>query len=545
MAGIFLVFMTIPANSLNIWGGGQLLAYSGIDGTTDYNCGLVARTAFDGTAMEIKAPGNCLLKFSSQLPEKTMLAGDFFDLQVPTGRVRGVFLDAFHLLLEGPVDVLSSDKNIASLSRSNGRTLIGERQHFQADKIQTNLETAMSQRRGWLNSAVQSLPGSHPPATLIKALSVLKTQVYKPEGRINHRWTTPDRWPHRGMWLWDSVFHAIGWRHIDHELARDMLAAVLDVQRLDGFIPCRSDPYSAVDAVTQPPVLALGIKLVNELKPQREWIEYVYPRLKAYLEWDLANRDRNKNGLLEWMIEQHENCRSGESGMDNSPRFDVSLNLDAVDFSAFMARECEIMAEFARLLKRNDEEEQWRSTHGKLCGLMNTFFWNEAEGFYVDYDPDRRTQSSVLASSGFLPLICGAASQKQAQRLVAHLADPLMFGTPLPVPSIAAKDEEHYSKDMWRGPVWINLNWLIAFGCDRYGFKDAADEIRAKTRKEIEKYYNLYGALFEFYDDRRQAPPPQLLRKGRCAPEVSPYHHVVHDYGWTAALYTDLAIKQA
>ena len=29
-----------------------------------------------------------------------------------------------------------------------------------------------------------------------------------PEGRLGHRWTTPDRWPHRNIWLWDSAFHA-------------------------------------------------------------------------------------------------------------------------------------------------------------------------------------------------------------------------------------------------------------------------------------------------------------------------------------------------
>ena len=49
-----------------------------------------------------------------------------------------------------------------------------------------------------------------------------------------------------------------------------------------------------------------------------------------------------------------------------------------------------------------------------------------------------------------------------------------------------------------------------------------------------------HGVFFEFYDDRETVPPPNLLRKGKCAPEESPYHQVVHDYGWTATLYVDL-----
>ena len=74
----------------------------------------------------------------------------------------------------------------------------------------------MADRRRWLEA--QPFPAGLSPGqahTLAKALSLMKTQVYTPEGRIQHRFTTPDRWPHHGMWLWDSVFHAIGWRHLD------------------------------------------------------------------------------------------------------------------------------------------------------------------------------------------------------------------------------------------------------------------------------------------------------------------------------------------
>lgn len=37
--------------------------------------------------------------------------------------------------------------------------------------------------------------------------------------------------------------------------------------------------------------------------------------------------------------------------------------------------------------------------------------------------------------------------------------------------------------------------------------------------------------------------PPALLRKGCCAPQISPYHQAFHDYGWTVTLYVDLLLK--
>ena len=50
--------MNLAGDALNVWGGGQLLAFSGVDGATDYERGLTARTAFRGTGIEIKLPAD-------------------------------------------------------------------------------------------------------------------------------------------------------------------------------------------------------------------------------------------------------------------------------------------------------------------------------------------------------------------------------------------------------------------------------------------------------------------------------------------------------
>jgi len=531
-------------NYLNIWGGGQLLAFSGIDGPTDFERGLTARTAFDGVGINVKLPGTCGLVFAEDPPGQVLLASDFFELETSVGRVRGAFLDAHHLLIEGPCEVTQCSQEIATVQREN-RTLVGSAARFDSGMIAANLEAAIADRRRWLESL--EFPAGVSAVerrTLCKAFSQMKTQVYTPEGMIRHRWTTPDRWPHRRMWLWDSAFHAIGWRHLDVELAREMISAVLDAQREDGFVPHAISPTDT-SQITQPPILAFSARLVNDIAPDPAWIEQLYPKLCAYVEWDFANRDRDGGGLAEWAIAANIHSRSGESGMDNSPRFDTATHLDAVDFNAFLALECETLVHFARLLGRHGDAGKWQAAHRRLCRLINEQLWDDGVGFYVDFDIERGVPSPVLASAGFLPLICGAASVEQARRLAAHLKDPGMFGTPLPVPSIAAKDRDHYAKDMWRGPVWINLNWLIAHGFERYGMKDLAGELRTHSTSEIEKFYGKYGTLFEFYDDRQEIDPPRLLRKGMCAPEVSPYHQVFFDYGWTATLYVDMVFMKA
>jgi neutral trehalase len=300
-----------------------------------------------------------------------------------------------------------------------------------------------------------------------------------------------------------------------------------------------------ISAITQPPVLALGARLVNDIAPSETWVKALYPRLCAYIEWDMAHRDSDGNGLLEWFIEGDPCCRSGESGMDNSPRFDRATQMDAVDFNAFLALECEVLAGFAASLGLNAEAAAWNGHHARLCRLIEDRLWSDESQFYVDYDLVGKAHSPVLASSGFLPLICGAASKERARILAAHLADPEMFGTAFPIPSIAAKDVRHYAKDMWRGPAWINLNWLVAMGFDRYDMHDVAARLRERTIAEIERFTEKHGVFFEFYDDRGEVEPPALLRKGKCAPRESPMHQVFHDYGWTATLYLDLAATKS
>ena len=523
------------------WHGGQLLAFSALDGPTDFEHALVARTAFDAPGLDVALPASCRIRFPLSDGADNVVTGDWFRAGK---RVSGAFLDTHHLLIEGPCEVLDSSPALAIPAHAN-RTLIGSTSHFDATKIHADMQSVLRDRSRWLRSLrLPPCKSAVMRRTLLKSLSVMKTQVYSPEGAIRHRWTTPDRWPHRCMWLWDSVFHAIGWRHIDAGVAREALSSVLDTQADSGFVAHMMSPHET-SRITQPPVLALGVKLVNDLAPVDGWVESLYPKLCAYVEWDMANRDRDGGGLLQWEIEGNPYCRSGESGMDNSPRFDAATRMEAVDFNSFLALECEILAGFAGSLGLRQDAAKWKAEHVRLCRLIDSRLWSEALQFFVDHDVERQAPSTVLASSGFLPLICGAASATQAARLAEHLRDPQMFGSAFPVPSIAVRDTEHYGKDMWRGPVWINLNWLIASGFARYGLDDVAATLRTRTMREIEAYAERYGTLFEFYDDRREIDPPSLLRKGKCAPAENPYHQVFHDYGWTASLYVDLVYSDA
>ena len=172
---------------------------------------------------------------------------------------------------------------------------------------------------------------------------------------------------------------------------------------------------------------------------------------------------------------------------------------------------------------------------------MNERLWSDAHGFYMDCDAASGEHRPLLTAAGFLPLLCGAASAEQAERLAGHLRTT--FDTAVPVATIAPQHEELYAKDMWRGPMWPNISWSIAEGFERYGLQDEAALIRERTCAVIEKYYERYGSIFEFYDSADEVDPPRLPRKGPNNPDQW-IHQVVFDYGWSAALYVDMCRRE-
>lgn len=38
--------------------------------------------------------------------------------------------------------------------------------------------------------------------------------------------------------------------------------------------------------------------------------------------------------------------------------------------------------------------------------------------------------------------------------------------------------EDFDSRNYWRGPVWININWMISKGLKGYGYKEKAEAMK-------------------------------------------------------------------
>ena len=382
--------------------------------------------------------------------------------------------------------------------------------------------------------------------TLAKAFSIMKGQVNSPEGVLTCRYTTPDRLPHRKMYLWDSAFHSIGNVYLDPELAHETLYAVLLGQREDGMaFHCMGPEGGTLDR-TQPPLLAWAYWKLFQKTHRIDWIEKAFPLLEGYLDWNFKNRDNNHNLLFEWKVFLEEpHCRCGESGMDNTPRFDTETQWDCIDFSCFMANEMRYMSAMAKALGREEQALEYARLYQKIGDQINKYLYDEQDGRYYDRVMGGTEFNRIPTVACFTPLFAGICPPERAKKLAADLVNPQTFNQKHMVPTVAAHHET-FSADYWRGGTWICYNYLIEQGLREAGFAAAAERIVDATIDMISHWYGREGCIFEVYDPKGVLMPTELYRKGPSPNPTYPgaKHQIVRDFGWSSTLYTAMIMER-
>ncbi len=545
----------------NIYGYGQLFAASGLDLGTDWNNDFVGVTMHDEVSLRFETPIRFTLKVGKPVSGKYKAvlsdiieseSGDILLAMFSRNSLIGTasvmpIVDAPEYTCEktGDVAVYISDSGAIALKTfvKNGKTNFALA--YDADRAAcieeverasaSDFDAVKRERYAYYDGICLPQYDKKYERLVSKLLSVGKVNVYSPSGDIESLWTTPDRVPHKNMWLWDSVFHAIGYSCYNVELAKSAVEAVLRKQRADGLIPHMMTPVGE-SAIAQPPVLSFGVLYVFEKSGDKDFVARNVSRLEKYIAWDLENRDENGNLLSEWFIEEKAHCRSGESGMDNSPRFDGAEPLDSVDFSSFLSFDCKCLGKLFEILGDGEKSRKYFNLGERIKNAVNENLWDEKNGLYGDKRFDG-TFTGIFSVASFIPLFTEVATEHTAAKLAEHLDDAKSFGGAFPVPSMP-KNSPLYKKDMWRGAVWINYNYMIAVGLEKYGFFEKAQNLREKTLATVKRWYELEGTVYEFYDSDDEIAPYSMERKGVCPspPDFRKKMHSICDYNWTAQL---------
>ncbi len=335
---------------------------------------------------------------------------------------------------------------------------------------------------------------------------------------------TPSKIHYVGVWQWDAFFHALAYRHVEPKLAQDQLRIVLDHQREDGMIPDAIHDEGIVDRltfpveadVTKPPLLAWSAWKLYEMDGDREFLDEIYEPIVRWNRWWFERNDIDGNGLCEY---QH----PFSSGLDDSPLWDDGVPVEAPDLNTYLTQQMEALAKIADVIGEHADAVMWRARTAELAQRMIDHMWDEQAGLFWATHQGKRV--AVRTPFNLFPLITGRMPAPIVQRLLSHLRDPQQFWSRYPVPTVALDDPKFDPLQMWRGPTWVNINYLLVEGLQRIGQDELATELRRRTLDMM----LLSDDIYEYYHPETGEIPPQ------SAPL----------YGWSAAVFIEMAIAES
>ncbi len=330
--------------------------------------------------------------------------------------------------------------------------------------------------------------------------------------------------------------------------------------------------------ITMPPVHAMAALSVlshaRDGDSAREWLEYLYPRIFKLHEFFFRDRDPEGEGLV---YIRH----PWESGLDNAPTWDPPLKAMKIDKTTLPSyqrqdlkkgiprsqrpsdddydryvflvdlfrrlnydekaiyQECPFLIQEpllnSILCKAEEDLMEIGKTLGKDTAQIREWYdqtaqslrdklWHANHGAFDVFDLRAGEPIGTLTAAGFMPLLCGAPTDAQAKvmyeflesRAFCTMDDARCFS----IPNYNLEGDYLDTSNYWRGPVWINTNWLLLQGLSRYGFQEKAESVRRDMITLVKRY-----GFYEYFDP--------YTGKG----------YGTDNFSWTAALFLDVALE--
>jgi len=241
------------------------------------------------------------------------------------------------------------------------------------------------------------------------------------------------------------------------------------------------------------------VKLQDGTLLNRYWDDRDAPRTESWLDdVNTANKapERNKQQV-------YRDLRAGAaSGWDFSSRwFSDAHNLASirttqiapVDLNSLMFHLEQVLAKASGLANHADQAKHYAADAEKRQAAINRYLWNEKQGWYADYNWEKKQVQPQLTAAALFPLYVQAAGDKQAARTAQAVEKQLLKPGGLVTTTVN-------NGQQWDAPNgWAPLQWVAVEGLEQYRQPKLAQQIGQRFLQNVQATYDKEHKLVEKY----------------------------------------------
>ena len=122
-----------------------------------------------------------------------------------------------------------------------------------------------------------------------------------------------------------------------------------------------------------------------------------------------------------------------------------------------------------RLPGRAGEAAGWAARARRTATALGRQLWRDELGMFASFDRRAGAPLALRVVGGLTPLYLRFSSSSAVNvtdatlhrgALLETLRSP-SFNTPFPVPTFDTASANFSRRDYWRGPTWMNVDWLL------------------------------------------------------------------------------------
>lgn len=358
----------------------------------------------------------------------------------------------------------------------------------------------------------------------------LAPQTVRPaQGKILYPYLIPAGY-YSQMWDWDGFFIGAHWASqapADAKYLRDWVLSFAAAADASGYVAgciTPQGPRPLFGKFAMKPFLAQGALLAAKQLHDFSWLAPAWPAMQRILDYRKRTQFDAKWGLWFW-------DNAMQSGADNNAALtndpaDRSAIL-AVDASVWAMREYQAMAAIAGRLGHNADARRYRAEAAATHKAILEKLWNADQALFLNRRRDNGDWINVESWTSFVPLAAGLLPQREGRRSIGlHLLNPAEMRSDYGFRSLAKSDPAYNNQAIidpysnWRGPIWINANYLDWIALRRYGFHEESRWLAVTLAAMLHRDIARWGSMHEDYSAETGdglAPTPAQSPGGKFA----------------------------